>query len=65
MCDVAERDVVPLLARQAAVLFDERSWLDDTDRERRRRSTSSEADCRELREWPRARLRRWLRRQAL
>jgi tRNA(Ile)-lysidine synthase len=42
MCEVAERDVVPVIARQAEL---------------------SSADCRELREWPRARLRRWLRLQ--
>jgi len=27
--DVAGRDVVPILARQAALLHDERTWLDD------------------------------------
>ncbi|MHB8378534.1 MAG: tRNA lysidine(34) synthetase TilS [Acidimicrobiales bacterium] len=60
MCDVAQRDVVPLLARQADVLFEERAWLDElgrTDAD----LTLSDADCRTLREWPRARLRRWLR----
>ncbi len=60
MCEVAERDVVPLLARQADVLYEERSWLDllaasDAALE------LEDADCRELRRWPRARLRRWLR----
>ncbi len=60
MCEVAERDVVPLLARQADVLYEERSWLDllaasDAALE------LDDADCRELRRWPRARLRRWLR----
>lgn len=62
MCDVAERDVVPVIARQAAVLFDERSWL-ETLTESDLELTLSEADCRQLRQWPRARLRRWLRRQ--
>jgi tRNA(Ile)-lysidine synthase len=62
MCEVAERDVVPVIARQAAVLYEERSWLetlsvDDVALE------LSDADCRQLREWPRARLRRWLRLQ--
>jgi tRNA(Ile)-lysidine synthase len=59
--DVAQRDVVPVLARQARVLRDEQDWIDEL--------TASdatlalwEADCRELREWPLARLRRWLRR---
>jgi hypothetical protein len=60
MCDVAERDVVPLLARQADVLFEERAWLDElslADAE----LDLNDADCRSLREWSRARLRRWLR----
>jgi tRNA(Ile)-lysidine synthase len=60
MCEVAERDVVPLLARQADVLYEERAWLDllsDTDAP----LALGDADCRELRAWPRARLRRWLR----
>ena len=60
--DVAGRDVVPILARQAALLYDERRWLDelalDDDA-----VTLEDADCRELRGWPRARLRRWLRAQ--
>jgi len=60
MCDVAERDVVPLLARQADVLFEERAWLDDLGRADADLSLG-DADCRTLREWPRARLRRWLR----
>ena len=58
--DVAERDVVPILARQAALLHDERTWLDELARDDRAVSLES-ADCRELRAWPRARLRRWLR----
>ena len=60
MCEVAERDVVPLLARQADVLYEERAWLDllsDTDAP----LALGDANCRELRAWPRARLRRWLR----
>jgi tRNA(Ile)-lysidine synthase len=60
MCDVAERDVVPLLARQADVLFEERAWLDELSRADAD-LTLSDADCRTLRAWPRARLRRWLR----
>jgi tRNA(Ile)-lysidine synthase len=60
LSDVADRDVVPLLARQAEVIFDDREWLnvlvnDDA------LLTLDKADCRELRQWPRARLRRWLR----
>jgi tRNA(Ile)-lysidine synthase len=60
LSDVADRDVVPLLARQAEVIFDDREWLnvlvnDDA------LLPLDKADCRELRQWPRARLRRWLR----
>jgi tRNA(Ile)-lysidine synthase len=60
--DVAGRDVVPILARQAALVFDERVWLDELARDDRA-VTLEEADCRVLRAWPRARLRRWLRAQ--
>lgn len=60
MCDVAERDVVPLLARQADVLFEERAWLDELSLADAV-VTLANADCRTLREWSRARLRRWLR----
>lgn len=60
MCDVAERDVVPLLARQADVLYEERAWLDLLSASDAQ-LTLGDADCRELRAWPRARLRRWLR----
>jgi tRNA(Ile)-lysidine synthase len=62
LSDVADRDVVPLLARQAEVIFDDRSWL-DTLGEGDGALELGEADCRQLRQWPRARLRRWLRRQ--
>jgi tRNA(Ile)-lysidine synthase len=58
--DVAGRDVVPILARQAALLFDERTWLDELARDDAA-VTLEDADCRVLRTWPRARLRRWLR----
>lgn len=60
MCDVAERDVVPLLARQANVLYEERAWLDDLGVDDAK-ADLDEVDCRQLRVWPRARLRRWLR----
>jgi tRNA(Ile)-lysidine synthase len=60
--DVAGRDVVPILARQAALLYDERTWLDELARDDRA-VTLEDADCRVLRTWPRARLRRWLRAQ--
>lgn len=58
--NVAGRDVVPILARQAALLFDERNWLDALAQDDEAVSLE-EADCRTLRTWPRARLRRWLR----
>jgi tRNA(Ile)-lysidine synthase len=60
--DVAGRDVVPILARQAALLFDERIWLDELARDDAA-VTLADADCRVLKLWPRARLRRWLRAQ--
>jgi tRNA(Ile)-lysidine synthase len=60
--DVAGRDVVPVLARQAALVFDERVWLDELARDDVA-LTLEVADCRVLRSWPRARLRRWLRAQ--
>ena len=60
LCEVAERDVVPLLARQAALMFDERRWLDELAGSQ---AAISDVDCRELRTWPVARLRRWLRLQ--
>ena len=60
--DIAGRDVVPIMARQAALVYDERAWLDDLARDDRAMSLD-DADCRELRTWPRARLRRWLRTQ--
>jgi tRNA(Ile)-lysidine synthase len=60
MCDVAERDVVPLLARQADVLYEDRAWLDDLGVDDAK-AELDEVDCRQLRVWPRARLRRWLR----
>jgi len=60
--DVAGRDVVPILARQAALLFDERTWLDELAMDDHA-VTLEDADCRMLRTWPRARLRRWLRSQ--
>jgi tRNA(Ile)-lysidine synthase len=60
MNELAGRDVVPLLARQARLMRDERTWLDRLSREDAA-TALAEADCRELRDWPAARLRRWLR----
>lgn len=57
--DIAGRDVVPIIARQASLVYDERRWLDELAALDGRRL--DEVDCRELRDWPRARLRRWLR----
>jgi len=60
LCDVAGRDVVPLLARQASVIHEERAWLDEISAPDLARGLG-DVDCRELRAWPSARLRRWLR----
>lgn len=59
LCDVARRDVVPLLARQAALMGEERDWLDALSL--LDAPSLNDADCRDLRAWPRPRLRRWLR----
>jgi tRNA(Ile)-lysidine synthase len=58
--DVADRDVAPLLARAAHVIFDERSWIEETTATDEVLALS-EADCREVATWPAARARRWLR----
>ncbi len=60
MCDIAGRDIVPLLARQASVIYEDRRWLEraslpDLGLE------IDDVDCRDLRDWEPARLRRWLR----
>ena len=60
LCDIAGRDVVPILARQAGLMREERDWLDALS-EDDHASTLEVADCRVLRTWPLARLRRWLR----
>jgi tRNA(Ile)-lysidine synthase len=60
MCDIAQRDVVPLLARQADVIYEDRAWL-DLVAEPDALVALGDVDCRELREWPLARRRRWLR----
>jgi tRNA(Ile)-lysidine synthase len=60
LCDVAGRDVVPLLARQAALMHEERCWLRELGREDQD-IEFGDADCRELATWPTARLRLWLR----
>ncbi|MGC8510773.1 MAG: tRNA lysidine(34) synthetase TilS [Acidimicrobiales bacterium] len=58
---VSGRDVVPVLARQAGLAHDERRWLDELVGSDDR--PLGDVDCRELRAWPVARLRRWLRRR--
>jgi len=60
MGTMANRDLVPVLARQAALMFEERTWLDALSRDDLALDLAS-ADCRSLRDWPVARLRRWLR----
>jgi tRNA(Ile)-lysidine synthase len=60
MCDIAQRDVVPLLARQADVVYEDRAWL-DLVAQPDALVALGDVDCRELREWPLARRRRWLR----
>lgn len=60
LCEVAQRDVVPVLARQAFVMAEEAKWLDELTAGDRLLELQ-EADCRDLREWHPVRLRRWLR----
>ena len=64
MDDVAGRDVVPLLARQASLMHEERICLNQLSLADHITSLH-EADCRELSGWPKARLRRWLRAQLI
>ncbi len=60
MNDVAARDVVPILARQARLIHEDRRWLDELSRDDVARPLDA-VDCRELATWPVARLKRWLR----
>ena len=60
MNDVAARDVVPILARQARLIHEDRRWLDELSRDDVARPLDA-VDCRELATWPVARLTRWLR----
>ena len=57
---VAGRDVVPILARQAYIMAEESSWLDEMTLNDRL-LTLENADCRELRMWHPSRLARWIR----
>lgn len=58
--DAAQRDIVPILARQAEIIFQESELIeglvDDS-------VGLEEADCRDLAHWPTAILRHWLRRR--
>jgi tRNA(Ile)-lysidine synthase len=56
---VRGRAVVPVRARPAGLVRDERRWLDELVGSDDR--ALGGVDCRELRAWPVARLRRWLR----
>jgi tRNA(Ile)-lysidine synthase len=58
MCAAAERDLVPIIARQAALLADEKTWLDTLVCDP---AELGDIDCHELLTWPVAQLRRWLR----
>jgi tRNA(Ile)-lysidine synthase len=60
MNDVAERDVVPLLARLARVVREDRAWLDELSRADVHLELS-DVDCRQVGDWATARLVRWLR----
>jgi len=60
MDDVMRRDVVPIIQRTAEQMYDEWEWIRSVtalDDER----ALGDIDCRELRDWPRPRLRLWLR----
>ena len=59
-CDIAGRDVVPLLARQASVIYEDRRWLEQMSLPDLALEID-DVDCRVLRDWEPARLRRWLR----
>lgn len=58
--DLAERDVVPILARQAELMAGERQWLEEVASPDAAFGLG-ELSCRELATWPVARLRAWLR----
>lgn len=60
MNEIAQRDVVPIIARQSAVMADERAWLETLTAPYVARELE-DVDCRELVTWPNAVLRRWLR----
>jgi tRNA(Ile)-lysidine synthase len=57
----AGRDLVPVLARQARLIAEDRRWLDAIVNEESR--SLGEIDCREILKWPLAWTRRWLRRE--
>jgi tRNA(Ile)-lysidine synthase len=60
LCELAQRDLVPVIARQAHLMGEERQWLNELVAPDLSRAIG-DIDCRELGTWPLARLRRWLR----
>jgi len=60
--DIGQRDMVPVLARQAHVVAEDAAWLTELAGADATRGLD-EIDCRELQTWGLARLRRWVRTQ--
>ena len=61
MCEIAERDVVPILARQADVIYEDRAWLKASSVVPTSRSRSARSTVAICATWPLARRRHWLR----
>jgi tRNA(Ile)-lysidine synthase len=55
----AQRDVIPIVARQANLIADDVAWLETLSADDV--AVGLDHDCREVREWPLARQRRWVR----
>lgn len=60
MREVAQRDVVPVIFRQGVLMAEEEAWLNEITAQDHSLGIS-DVDCRELKTWPLARQRRWLR----
>jgi tRNA(Ile)-lysidine synthase len=60
MREVAQRDVVPVIFRQGVLMAEEEAWLNEITAQDQSLGIS-DVDCRELKTWPLARQRRWLR----
>ncbi len=58
--EVARRDLVPVLGRQAELMGEERRWIEEICHDDSLISID-DIDCRDLARWATARLRRWLR----